>query len=64
MRWVWIVLGLFAILVGSVWTLQGLNVLGGSAMSGRAIFAVIGLGVGAIGLILVIVGVRRRAPSA
>jgi hypothetical protein len=64
MRWVWLVLGVLAILVGSVWTLQGLNIVGGSAMSGHGLFAVIGLIVGVIGVFLVVFGARRRAASA
>ena len=64
MRWVWLVLGVLAILVGSLWTLQGLNILGGSAMSGHGLFAVIGLIVGVIGVFLVVFGARRRAASA
>jgi hypothetical protein len=48
-----------------VWTLQGLNVIGGSAMSGHAIFAVIGPIVSIGGLILVGVGIlQSRAPTA
>jgi hypothetical protein len=64
MRWVWLVLGVLAILLGSLWTLQGLNILGGSAMSGHGLFAVIGLIVGVIGVFLVVFGARRRAASA
>lgn len=65
MRWIWLVVGVLVLAVGVVWTLQGLNVLTGSAMSGHPIFAVIGPIVGIVGLILVVVGVqRRRAPSA
>ncbi len=30
MRWAWLIVGVLAILVGAVWTLQGLNVLKGS----------------------------------
>lgn len=63
MRWLWLVLGVIAILIGIVWTLQGLNILGGSAMSGQMIFVVVGPIVGVIGLLLVIFGLRRRAPS-
>jgi hypothetical protein len=65
MRWVWIVLGVLAVLLGIVWTLQGLNILGGSAMSGHIIFTVIGVIVAVVGLVLLGVGVQRgRAPSA
>jgi hypothetical protein len=64
MRWVWLVIGILAVIVGIVWTLQGLNVLRGSVMSGHSMYTVIGLIVGVVGLILVVVGLRRRAPSA
>ena len=64
MRWVWLALGILAVLIGAVWILQGLNVLGGSAMSGHAIFAVIGLIVGLIGVLLVVFSGRRGATSA
>ena len=64
MRWVWLVLGMLAIVVGSVWTLQGLNIMSGGAMSGHGIFVAIGLIVGVIGVFLVVFGARRRAASA
>ncbi len=65
MRWVWLVIGVLAVAAGIVWTLQGLNILGGSAMSGRTIFAVIGPILALIGLVLVGVGLqRRRSPTA
>lgn len=58
MRWVGLGLGVLAVLIGVVWTLQGLNILGGSVMSGQTIFVVIGPLVGIVGLVLVVVGVR------
>ena len=67
MRWTWLVLGVLVVAAGSVWTLQGLNVLGGSVMSGKPLFAVIGPVLGVLGLVLVGVGLgvlRRRSPSA
>ncbi len=60
MRWVGLVIGILALLIGSVWTLQGLNILGGSVMSGRTIFAVIGPIIAIVGLVLVVVGARAR----
>ncbi|MGH2486744.1 MAG: hypothetical protein ACRDHE_12095 [Ktedonobacterales bacterium] len=60
MRWRWVVIGALAVLIGGVWTLQGFNVIGGSAMSGKAAFAVIGPIVGVVGLALVVFGARRR----
>jgi hypothetical protein len=49
--------------VGLVWMFQGLNVRGGSAMSGSPIWAVIGPIVLLTGLAVIIVGIlntRRR----
>lgn len=66
MRWLWLILGVLAVLVGLVWTLQGLNVLKGSGMSGQPMWAIIGPILAIIGLALVGIGAgigRRRAPS-
>lgn len=64
MRMVWLVIGALAVLVGIVWTLQGLGILGGSVMSGQTAFAVIGPIVGLIGLVLIGIGVRQsRSPT-
>ena len=66
MRWVWLILGVLAVLVGIVWTLQGLNVLKGSGMSGQPMWAIIGPILAIVGLALVTFGAgigRRRAPS-
>jgi len=49
--------------VGLVWMLQGLNVLGGSVMSGSPVWGIIGPIVLLIGLAVLIVGIlnaRRR----
>ncbi|MGI5241650.1 hypothetical protein [Dactylosporangium sp. CA-139066] len=59
MRWVFVIVGALLTLSGAVWTLQGLNVLGGSAMSGATMWAIIGPIVAVIGLILLFSGVRR-----
>ena len=67
MRWAWLILGVLAVAVGVVWTLQGLNILGGSVMSGSTMWAIIGPIVAIAGLALVAFGAgvgRRRAPSA
>ncbi|HEU4783547.1 MAG TPA: hypothetical protein VFS83_09430 [Ktedonobacterales bacterium] len=66
MRWVWLIIGVLAVLVGVVWTLQGLNVLQGSGMSGQPMWAIIGPILAIVGLALVAFGAgigRRRAPS-
>ncbi|HUZ03505.1 MAG TPA: hypothetical protein VMU89_24435 [Thermomicrobiaceae bacterium] len=45
-------LGVVFLLVGVVWILQGVNVLGGSMMSGKSGYAVLGAIVAVIGLVL------------
>jgi hypothetical protein len=60
MRWVSLVVGALAVAAGVLWTLQGLNVVGGSVMSGKTIWAVIGPILAIIGLALIGLGLRRR----
>jgi hypothetical protein len=60
MRWAGRIIGVLAVIIGIVWLLQGLNILGGSGMSGQFIFVVIGAIVAVIGVILVAVSSRRR----
>ena len=60
MRWIWLVAGVVVLGVGVLWILQGFNVLAGSGMSGKTIFAVLGIIVGVIGLVLLGVGITRR----
>jgi hypothetical protein len=45
-------LGALLVLVGAVWTLQGVGVLGGSAMSGHARWAILGPVVALAGVVL------------
>jgi hypothetical protein len=52
-------IGIVLVLVGVLWTLQGLDILGGSGMSGVAIWAVIGPFVALIGLVVAL-GTRRK----
>lgn len=49
-----LVVGAVLILVGVVWTLQGLDVMGGSGMSGNAFWAVVGPIVALVGAYLVV----------
>ena len=54
-------LGVLLALMGLIWTLQGLNVLKGSAvMSGKPLWAVIGSLVAILGVFLVTRAVRTR----
>jgi uncharacterized membrane protein len=55
------IVGVVLILVGMVWTLQGLDVMGGSGMSGHAVWAVIGPIVAVVGAYLLVRG--ARSPS-
>jgi hypothetical protein len=47
--------------VGVLWTLQGLDLVGGSSMSGVRVWAVVGPFVALIGLVVAF-GARRRRP--
>jgi hypothetical protein len=58
--WVPLALGLLGVVIGAVWTLQGLGYVGGSAMTGERIWAIIGPIVGVLGLLLLWVGMRAR----
>jgi tetrahydromethanopterin S-methyltransferase subunit C len=61
--WPWLALGLLAVVLGVLWTAQGLDLIGGSVMSGVTIWAVIGPVVAVLGLVLIVLGVRIRARS-
>ncbi len=58
--WPLIVIGVIVIAIGAVWTLQGIGVLGGSAMSGSTLWAVIGPIVIVVGIVLIGFAVARR----
>ena len=49
------------LVVGLVWTFQGLGYLSGSPMTGVAFWAIVGPLVAGLGLALMIVGLRRRS---
>ncbi|HET8960427.1 hypothetical protein [Nocardioides sp.] len=53
-------IGALMILVGVVWTLQGLGYLGGSSMTGDEKWAIIGPAVAGIGVALAWVAFRGR----
>ena len=54
-----IAVGVLVALAGVVFTLQGLNVMGNSAMSGQTIWAVLGPVIAIVGLIVATLGARR-----
>jgi hypothetical protein len=55
-----LVTGIAAIVIGAVWTMQGLGYLAGSAMTDERIWAVIGPLLAAAGLVSVIFAIRAR----
>jgi hypothetical protein len=52
--------GALLALLGALWILQGLNVIGGSGMSGHGIWAVVGIIIGAMGGFLILRALRTR----
>jgi hypothetical protein len=55
-----ITLGIIVALLGLLFTLQGLGVVGGSAMSGSTLWAVLGPVIAIVGIVLVVLGLRKR----
>ncbi len=58
--WPFLVPGVILAAVGLVWTLQGVGVLQGSAMTGSSLWATIGPIVLVIGAALIWIGIARR----
>jgi hypothetical protein len=60
MRWAWNVMAVVLILAGSVFALQGLNILLGSFMSGSSQWLVIGVVMVVVGVGVLVAANRRR----
>ncbi len=58
-RRLYVVMGVALIVVGAVWTLQGLGVIGGSPMSGVKLWAAVGPFVALLGVVLTLGGRGR-----
>ena len=56
----WVLVGGVVAILGLLFTLQGTNVIGGSAMSGTTFWTIAGPIIIVIGLIVAVVGVRGR----
>jgi hypothetical protein len=56
-----VVLGVVALVVGLVWVGQGSNLIPGSFMTGSRTWLTVGLIVAVVGIVLVVVGLRRPA---
>ena len=59
-RPVLVVVGVLLVVVGVVWTMQGLGYLPGSVMTGVTLWAVVGPIVALAGLVLAVRGMRPR----
>ena len=51
--------GIVLIVAGTIWILQGFNILRGSMMSGRLLYSWFGLGIVVAGVILLLFNSRR-----
>ncbi|MEU7848147.1 hypothetical protein AB0B74_13060 [Micromonospora parva] len=58
--WLPLTLGLLAVVIGAVWTVQGLGYVEGSVMTDQKIWAVIGPLVALAGLVVLWLGLRSR----
>jgi hypothetical protein len=59
MRSVLITLGVVAIVIGAIWTGQGMGLIPGSFMTGDTKWLIIGLIVAVVGVVLLVLGLRR-----
>ncbi|MBX7267966.1 hypothetical protein KIF24_19280 [Micromonospora sp. Llam7] len=59
--WFRLTLGLLAVVVGAVWTVQGLGYVEGSVMTGQRIWAILGPALVLVGLALLWLGIRARS---
>jgi hypothetical protein len=56
--------GALIALAGTIWTLQGIGILRGSVMSGKALWAVIGPLATIAGVLMIVGSMRRSGRSA
>ncbi|GAA0574609.1 hypothetical protein GCM10010172_69070 [Paractinoplanes ferrugineus] len=59
--WLPMVIGVLVLVLGGLWTLQGLDILTDSKMSGKQPWTFVGAALALFGLILVVYGERTRA---
>ena len=55
-----VVVGVVMVLLGALWTAQGLGYVGGSAMTGSSTWAIIGPAVAGLGIGLIVAVLQRR----
>jgi hypothetical protein len=56
-----VTLGILMVVIGGIWTLQGLGYVKGSAMTGVELWAILGPLVAGLGVALAYVGFRGRS---
>ena len=61
LHWVMLGIGLVLDLLGTIWLLQGINILPGSFMTGQPFWAGAGIVLMVLGMGLVILAMRRKA---
>ncbi len=54
-----VTVGVIALILGGVWVGQGTNLIPGSFMTGNRMWLLIGLIVAIVGIILIVLGLRR-----
>ncbi len=63
MRILGIVIGVLVLIAGVIFTLQGLNILGGSSMSGERMWVILGPVVAIVGLVVLLLSLSGRRRS-
>ena len=63
MRWIPVVVGIVLILLGGLWMLQGVGILGGSVMTGQTFWAIVGIILLIVGFILCALNLRCRTTT-
>jgi hypothetical protein len=58
-----VTVGVIIAVLGAIFTLQGLGFVGGSAMTGSTLWAVLGPIIAVVGIVIVVVGLRRSRRS-
>ena len=56
-----ITVGAIVAVMGVIFTFQGIGVIGGSAMTGSTLWAILGPIIALAGIVLVVVGLRRKS---
>ncbi|WP_157002534.1 hypothetical protein [Agromyces laixinhei] len=55
-----VAIGSLVVIMGVVFTLQGVGLIGGSAMTGSTLWAILGPIIALLGIALIVVGLRGR----